>query len=72
VELSETRDKITSKLGEKALAEVSATVATFSMLDRIANAVGIPLEKNMVAMSEDFRGALGINDYYSARNTLDN
>ena len=42
------------------------------MLDRIANAVGIPLEKNMVAMSEDFRGALGINDYYSARNTLDN
>jgi len=70
--LSETRGAITDKLGKNALSEVSATVATFSMLDRIANAAGIPLEQNMVAMSEDFRGALGINDYYSARNTLDN
>ena len=50
--------------------EASATVATFSMLDRIANATGIPLEAEMVKMSEDFREDLGINSYYSASNTL--
>ena len=50
--------------------EAAATVATFSMLDRIANATGIPLETEMVKMSADFREGLGINNYYSAGNTL--
>ena len=70
--LDQVRNKLTDKLGKRAIVEASATVATFSMLDRIANAIGIPLEKNMVDMSEDFREQLGINGYYSAKNTLRN
>ena len=70
--LDQIRNELTDKLGKRAIVEASVTVATFSMLDRIANAIGIPLEKNMVDMSEDFRGQLGINGYYSAKNTLKN
>ena len=70
--LVQIRNELTDKLGKRAIVEASVTVATFSMLDRIANAIGIPLEKNMVDMSEDFRGQLGINSYYSAKNTLKN
>ena len=64
------RRRIINEIGQIALVEASATVATFSMLDRIANATGIPLEAEMVKMSEDFREDLGINSYYSASNTL--
>ena len=68
--LSDSRQKIIDTLGYTVLVEAAATVATFSMLDRIANATGIPLETEMVKMSADFREGLGINNYYSAGNTL--
>ena len=70
--LSDSRQKIIDTLGYTVLVEAAATVATFSMLDRIANATGIPLETEMVKMSADFREGLGINNYYSAGNTLKN
>ena len=33
---------------------------------RVADATGIPLEEQKAALSADFRGALGINDYPAA------
>ena len=68
--LADSRQKIIDTLGYTVLVEAAATVATFSLLDRIANATGIPLETEMVKMSADFRESLGINNYYSAGNTL--
>lgn len=57
-------------MGDGALVQAAAIAANFSMNDRAANAIGIPLEGFFLADSGDYRAALGINNYPSARNTL--
>ncbi len=57
-------------MGEEALVGASLTVANYSKNDRIANAIGIPLEADFVNGTEDFREQLGVNAYNSAANTL--
>ncbi len=59
-------------MGSGATIEAAATAANFSMLDRVANAVGIQIESMAIEQTEDFRGELGINQYVSAANTLGN
>lgn len=68
--LSRARDAVRQALGDGALAQCAAIAANFSMNDRAANATGIVLEPMFVRGSADFRAALGINNYPSARNTL--
>ena len=58
-------------MGQGALVQAAAITANFSMNDRAANAIGIRLEGFFLADSGDYRAALGIDDYPSARNTLD-
>jgi len=69
-ELENTRKQVFSQIGAGGLVEAAATAATFSMLDRIANAVGIQIEPMAIGQTEDFREELGINKYLSAVNTL--
>ena len=71
-ELEKTRAQVRKQMGSGATVEAAATVANFSMLDRIANAVGIQIESMAIGQTEDFREELGINDYVSAANTLRN
>ena len=71
-ELERTREQVHSRMGSGASIEAAATAANFSMLDRIANAVGIQIESMAIEQTEDFRGKLGINQYVSAANTLGN
>lgn len=68
--LVQARAALVALLGYEGLLGASAIAANFSRNDRIANATGIPLEKDFVEQSEDFRAVLGINDFLSARNTL--
>ncbi len=70
--LEATRDALRRSLSEGALVQASAIIANFAMNDRAANAVGIVLEAMFVRGSADFRSALGIDHYPSARNTLRN
>jgi hypothetical protein len=56
-------------MGAGALVQAAAIAANFSMNDRAANAIGIQMEGFFLADSGDYRAALGINDYPSARNT---
>ena len=58
-------------MGSGALVQAAAIAANFSMNDRAANAIGIRLEGFFLADSGDYRTALGIDNYPSARNTLD-
>lgn len=69
--LTTARSALVAVLGDTGLVGAAMVAANFSRNDRIANATGIPLEQPFVEQSADFRAALGINDYPSARNTLD-
>lgn len=64
------QDRIAAELSPAALAGASAIAANFSRNDRIANAIGIPLEREFVEQGADIRELLGIDRYASARNTL--
>ncbi|NNL84250.1 MAG: hypothetical protein HKP27_01275 [Myxococcales bacterium] len=68
--LAEARRSLAAALGPDAVCAASLVAANFSKNDRIANALGIPLEAQFVRDSEDFREQLGINAFRSARNTL--
>ena len=68
--LDAARDALLAALGGDGLVGAAMIAANFSRNDRIANATGIPLEPPFVEQSADFRDALGINDFPSARNTL--
>jgi len=57
-------------MGDGALVQAAAITANFSMNDRAANAIGIRLEGFFLADSGDYRATLGIDNYPSARNTL--
>ena len=49
--------------------DVAATIAAFNVVDRIADATGIPLDEMMRAMSADVRQQLGLVRFASAANT---
>lgn len=67
--LDHARDALVARLGPRALVEVAITAANFSIVDRVANAIGIPLDRMALEATRDFRAALGINSFLSARNT---
>jgi hypothetical protein len=65
--LAAIRSEIRSKLGEVALVDAAAIVATFNAIDRVADATGIPIEDAKAEMSADLRAALGINAFAESR-----
>ena len=62
------RTELLERLGPAVLVEVAGH---FSINDRAANAIGIPMESFFLNGSETYRKELGIDDYPSARNTPD-
>ncbi|MDA3038664.1 MAG: hypothetical protein O3C27_03885 [Actinomycetota bacterium] len=54
-------------MGPEALVDVAAVVANFTMMTRIADGTGTPLDRGSVEMSIDIRRELGIDDFVSAR-----
>ena len=67
--LGRARAALVAAMGPEALVSASVLVGNFSKNDRIANALGIPLEAQFVKDSEDFREDMGINAYKSAANS---
>ncbi len=68
--MARARADLRRALGPAALVQAAAIAGNFNMNDRAANATGILLEGMFVRDSADFRAALGIDRYPSARNTL--
>lgn len=68
--LDRARVALAGRMGAGAVVEAAITVANFGMVDRIANSIGIPLDAMAVSATSDFRAALGIDQFPSARNTL--
>ena len=61
------RQVVADALGAEAVVDAVAVFANFSMMTRIADATGTPLDAGSVDMSAEFRSDLGIDDWTSTR-----
>jgi hypothetical protein len=62
-ELERSRPALRSALGEAAFVQASAIVAHFSMMVRVADGTGIPLDPPMAVLTHALRHDAGINRY---------
>lgn len=65
-EFTAERDAVRQRLGEAALVDTAATIAIFTAVVKIADAIGIPLENAKAETSKEFRQALGIDGFLRA------
>ena len=54
---------IASMLGQEALVDAAGVIATFSMMNRIANATGMPVGRVSLQRGEEFRALTGIDRF---------
>ena len=63
------RERLRAVLSPDAFVDAAAVIGSFNVVDRIADATGIPLDPAMDAMSRDVRDELGLGHFASAANT---
>ncbi len=68
--LDSARAALVARLGGDALVAAAVIAGNFSRNDRVADAIGIPMEAEFMGQSADFRADLGLNDFLSARSSL--
>jgi hypothetical protein len=61
--LATARSALLRAVGPAGLVDAAAVVGLFNAIDRVADAIGIPLEPEKAAASADFRTALGIDHF---------
>lgn len=66
-DLAARRDAVRAVLGEEATLDAAAVIAGFDAITRVADATGIPLEAPKAEATADWRAALGINSFRSAK-----
>jgi hypothetical protein len=69
--LAEVRDKFQEEIGVEALVDAAGVASNFQRMVRIADATGIPADDGTYADKVDLIGKLGLEQYESAKNTLD-
>ena len=67
--LDHARRALRAVLSPEAFVDACALVGAFNVVDRIADATGIPLDPMLHAMSGDVRAELGLARFGSAANT---
>lgn len=67
--LHEARAAVRAVLSPEAYVDACATIAAFNVVDRIADATGIPLDVTMAAMSVEVRSELDLGRFASSANT---
>jgi hypothetical protein len=63
------REHLRRILSPESFVDVAAVIGSFNVVDRIADATGIPLDPIMYAMSQDIRDQLDLARFASAANT---
>ena len=63
------RARLRAVLSPDAFVDVAAVIGSFNVVDRIADATGIPLDDVMIAMSAEVRRQLDLGAFASAANT---
>lgn len=66
-ELRDVRTGIVNTLGAEALVDSAAVVGLFNAIDRVADAIGIPLEDWKAESTTDMREAIGVTAFPSGR-----
>ena len=66
------RARLRAVLSPDSFVDVAAVIGSFNVVDRIADATGIPLDPVMVTMSQEVRDQLNLARFASAANTLCN
>ncbi len=67
--LAEERAALRALLTPAAFVDAAAVIGAFNVVDRIANATGIPLDAGMAAMSGEVREELELPRFLSSANT---
>jgi hypothetical protein len=67
--LAEARAALRTVLSAEAFVDAAATIGAFNVVDRIADATGIPLDAMLLAGSGDVRTALNLARFASSANT---
>jgi hypothetical protein len=67
--LVETREALRSSVGDGAVVDSAAVIATFQRMNRFADATGMPLDKTIEMVSRGVRAELGIDQFANAVNT---
>ncbi|MEM9563692.1 MAG: hypothetical protein AAGA93_13800 [Actinomycetota bacterium] len=68
-ELAARRRDLVDAVGPAAAAHAAATVSAFSGLVRVADAIGIPIDDGLAAVSTEHRDELGLERYGGAANS---
>ena len=68
--LADIREAIRVEMGDAALVDAAAIVATFNAIDRVADATGIPIEDGRAGSTADIRATLGINAFAEQRGEI--
>ncbi len=63
------RKALRAVLSDAAFVDTCATIGAFNVVDRVADATGIPLDPTMLAMSEPVRAELDLARFGSSANT---
>lgn len=63
------RRELRALLTPESFVDVAATIAAFNVVDRVADAIGIPLDEMLDAMSGDFRRELKLERFASSANS---
>ena len=63
------RAALRAVLSPECFVDVAAIIAAFNVVDRIADATGIPLDPMLYAASGDIRDELGVARFRSSANT---
>lgn len=63
------RDTLRAKAGSDAVVDAAGVIGNFERMTRIADSTGIALDAAPQLASHDFRAALGLERFASARNT---
>jgi len=61
--LDRVREDIRRALGPDALVDAAGVICNFDAIDRVADATGVPLDKERVGLTADIRSELGINAF---------
>lgn len=67
--LAQERARLRSVLSPAAFVDACAVICAFNVVDRIADATGIPLDAPLIEMSADVRRQLRLGRFASAANT---
>jgi len=69
IERAAARDALLLALGREAVVDTAAVIGNFERMTRVADATGTPLDAPVEMVSGDFRAALGLDAFATARNT---